>query len=117
MSKGGVGAQDVNDRGTRVMNNGWNDFSGESDEGIYGSLLSISSDVVTDPIFGLTGYGCNVSKSGDVYTVTPLDGIGKRINIIDGKVYVELEQDSCTQAVINKNDKERRAICRIFQEI
>lgn len=103
MSKGGVGAQDVNDRGTRVMNNGWNDFSGESDEGIYGSLLSISSDVVTDPIFGLTGYGCNVSKSGDVYTVTPLDGIGKRINIIDGKVYVELEQDSCTQAVINKN--------------
>lgn len=103
MSKGGVGAQDVNDRGTRVMNNGWNDFSGESDEGIYGSLLSISSDVVTDPIFGLTGYGCDVSKSGDVYTVTPLDGIGKRINIIDGKVYVELEQDSCTQAVINKN--------------
>ena len=71
MSKGGVGAQDVNDRGTRVMNNGWNDFSGESDEGIYGSLLSISSDVVTDPIFGLTGYGRNVSKSGDVYTVTP----------------------------------------------
>ena len=103
MGKGGVGAQDVNDRGTRVMNNGWNDFSGESDEGIYGSLLSISSDVVTDPIFGLTGYGCDVSKSGDVYTVTPLDGIGKRINIIDGKVYVELEQDSCTQAVINKN--------------
>ena len=48
-----------------------------------------------------------MSKSGDVYTVTPLDGIGKRINIIDGKVYVELEQDSCTQAVINKNDKER----------
>ena len=46
-----------------------------------------------------------MSKSGDVYTVTPLDGIGKRINIIDGKVYVELEQDSCTQAVINKNGR------------
>ncbi len=106
MSKGGVGAQNVNDGGTRVMNNGWNDFSGESDEGLYGSLLSISSDVVTDPVFGLTGYGCNVTKSGNTYTVTPLDGIGKRINIIDTKVYVELEQDSCTEAAVTGTDME-----------
>lgn len=103
MSKGGVGAQNVNDGGTRVMNNGWNDFSGESDEGLYGSLLSISSDVATDDIFGLVGYGCMVSKAGGVYTVTPQDGVGKRINIIDDKIYVELEQDACTKAVINEN--------------
>ncbi len=100
MAKGGQGAQNVNDGGTRVMNNGWNDFSGESDEGLYGSLLSISSDVTTDPVFGLTGYGCSVSKSGNTYTVAPLDGIEKRINIIDEKVYVESEQDKITEAVI-----------------
>ncbi len=99
--KGGHGAMNVNDGGTRIMNNGWNDFSGESEEGLYGSLLRISSDVVTDPIFGLTGYGSTVSKSGTSYTVTPADGVGKRINIIDDKLYAELEQDSCTQAVIN----------------
>ena len=85
MSKGGYGAQNVNDGGTRVQNNGWNDFSGESDEGLYGSLLSISADVATDPVFGLTGYGCTVSKSGGKYTITPLDGVGKRINVIDDK--------------------------------
>ena len=101
MAKGGQGAQNVNDRGTRVMNNGWNDFSGESEEGLYGSLLRISSDVTTDPIFGLTGYGCHVSKSGNVYTVQPLDGIGKRINIIDDKVYVESEQDEIVSANIS----------------
>lgn len=102
-SKGGQGAQNVNDGGTRVMNNGWNDFSGESEEGLYGSLLRISADVTTDPVFGLTGYGAEVSKDGTRYTVTPLDGIGKRINIIDDKIYVELEQDSCTTAVIDES--------------
>mgnify|MGYP000060825719 CR=1 FL=1 len=85
MSKGGYGAQNVNDGGTRVQNNGWNDFSGESDEGLYGSLLSISSDAVTDPVFGLTGYGCEVSKEGKVYTITPKDGVGKRFNVIDSQ--------------------------------
>ncbi len=50
MSKGGYGAQNVNDGGTHIQNNGWNDFSGESDEGLYGSLLSISADVATDPV-------------------------------------------------------------------
>ena len=102
-SKGGQGAQNVNDGGTRIMNNGWNDFSGESEEGLYGSLLRISADVATDPVFGLTGYGAEVSKEGSRYTVTPLDGIGKRINIIDDKIYVELEQDSCTTAVIDES--------------
>ncbi|HJA34313.1 MAG TPA: FIVAR domain-containing protein [Candidatus Mediterraneibacter merdigallinarum] len=102
-SKGGLGAQDVYDYGTRIMNNGWNDFSGESEEGLYGSLLRISADVATDPVFGLTGYGAEVSKDGSRYTVIPLDGIGKRINIIDNKIYVELEQDSCTTAVIDEN--------------
>lgn len=101
MYKGGHGAMNVNDGGTRVMNNGWNDFSGESDEGLYGSLLSISSDVVTDPIFGLYGYGSTVSSSGEAYTVTPLDGFGKRINDIDHKLYVTMVQDSVSKAVIN----------------
>ncbi len=103
MSKGGVGAQNVNDGGTRVMNNGWNDFSGESEEGLYGSLLSISADVATDEVFGLTGYGSEVSKSGTLYTIIPEDGFGKRINVIDDKVYVEMEQDSVISAVIDGN--------------
>ena len=103
MYKGGHGAMNVNDGGTRVMNNGWNDFSGESDEGLYGSLLRISSDVVTDPIFGLVGYGSQASKDGDIYTIIPEDGIGKRINVIDNKLYLTLEQDSCTKAVVKED--------------
>ena len=65
MYKGGTGTKDVYDGGSRVMSNGWNDFSGESEEGLYGSLLSISSDIVTDPIFGLFGYGALVTDEGN----------------------------------------------------
>lgn len=100
--KGGYGTKNVNDGwgvdGIGTMRNGWNDFAGESDLGLYGSLLSISADVVTDPVFGLYGYGCNVEKSGNTYTVTPTDGFGKRINLLDEKLYVELIQDACTTA-------------------
>ena len=100
MYKGGAGAQNVNDGGTRVMNNGWNDFSGESDEGIYGSLLSISADITTDPVFGLFGYGANVTKTDGVYAIEPTDGFGKRINLIDERIYVESIQDAIAKADI-----------------
>lgn len=103
MYKGGHGAMDVYDGGTRVMNNGWNDFSGEADEGIYGSLLLISADVVTDPIFGLVGYGSEVSKDEDVYKIIPKDGFGKRFNVIDDKIYVSLVQDACTDIEIKED--------------
>ncbi|HIT90654.1 MAG TPA: Ig-like domain-containing protein [Candidatus Merdenecus merdavium] len=103
MYKGGHGAMDVFDGGTRVMNNGWNDFSGEADQGIYGSLLRISSDVVKDPIFGLVGYGSEVSKNGDIYTIIPKDGFGKRLNLMDEKIYLTLEQDSASQVKMKED--------------
>ena len=39
----------------------------------------------------------------EVQYQNPLDGVGKCINVIDDKLYVELEQDSCTKAVIDKD--------------
>ena len=104
MSKGNFGAQNVNDGGTRLMNNGWNDFSGEADEGLYGSLLRISADVVSsDPIFGLVGYGSTVTEADGRFTIIPKDGFGKRINLINERVFVNSEQDSITQAVISED--------------
>ncbi len=103
MYKGGYGAMNVNDGGTRVMNNGWQDFSGESDEGLYGSLLSISSDVANDAVFGLVGYGCSVTKDGDTYSIVPKDGVGKRINLIDEKIFLESVQDAITAAEISED--------------
>ncbi|MGO4545407.1 S-layer homology domain-containing protein [Paenibacillus sp. 2TAB23] len=103
MYKGGTGTKDVYDGGTRVMNNGWNDFSGEADEGIYGSLLSISSDIVTDPVFGLFGYGALVADKGSSYEITPKDGFGKRINLIDEKIYLVSQNEKMVSAEIQKD--------------
>ncbi|WP_310830171.1 DUF5695 domain-containing protein [Paenibacillus pedocola] len=105
MYKGGTGTKDVYDGGSRVMHNGWNDFSGESEEGLYGSLLSISSDIVTDPVFGLFGYGAQVTDEGGSYHITPKDGFGKRINLIGEKIYLVLESDKIQSAQIQKDGK------------
>lgn len=105
MYKGGTGTKDVFDGGSRVMNNGWNDFSGEADEGIYGSLLSISSDIVTDPVFGLFGYGALVTDNGNSYEITPKDGFGKRINLIDEKIYLVSQNEKIETAEIQKDGK------------
>ncbi|WP_270165581.1 S-layer homology domain-containing protein [Paenibacillus sp. SYP-B4298] len=105
MHKGGTGTKDVFDGGSRVMNNGWNDFSGESEEGLYGSLLSISSDIVTDPVFGLFGYGALVTDEGNRYAITPKDGFGKRLNLINEKIYLVLENDKIEHATIQKDGK------------
>ncbi|MDQ6417918.1 S-layer homology domain-containing protein [Paenibacillus sp. LHD-117] len=105
MYKGGTGTKNVFDGGTRVMNNGWNDFSGEADEGIYGSLLSISSDIVTDPVFGLFGYGALVTDQGSSYEITPKDGFGKRINLIDEQIYLVSQNEKIENAEIQKDGK------------
>jgi hypothetical protein len=103
--KGGTGTKNVNDGGTRVMNNGWQDFSGESEEGLYGSLLRISSDIVTDPIFGLFGYGASVTDVGGTYHITPKDGFGKRISLMNEKIYLVSESDKIESAEIQKDGK------------
>ncbi|GMK40371.1 hypothetical protein PCCS19_34270 [Paenibacillus sp. CCS19] len=101
--KGGTGTKNVNDGGTRVMNNGWQDFSGESEEGLYGSLLRISSDIVTDPVFGLFGYGALVTDEDGAYHITPKDGFGKRINLLDEQIYLVSESDKIETANIHKD--------------
>lgn len=105
MYKGGTGTKNVFDGGLRVMNNGWNDYSGEADEGIYGSLLSISSDIVTDPVFGLFGYGALVTDNGSSYAITPKDGFGKRINLLDEQLYLVSQNEKIESANIQKDGK------------
>ena len=75
------------------LHNGWRSMAGEADLGLFGALKIISSDVAQDPIFGLVGYGCDVSRSGDAYLVSPRDAIGQRINVLPIKLYLQAQQD------------------------
>lgn len=86
------------------LHNGWRQMTGEADLGLFGALQILSSDVVIDPIFGLFGYGCEVMESGDTYVITPLDGLYTRLNLINNKLYIELDRDQYTQAIVDKNN-------------
>lgn len=98
--KGNWGGQGV---GGGNLHNGWRQMSGEADLGLFGAIKILSSDVAIDPIFGLYGYGCDVTQNGDKYEVTPKDGIFKRLNLITQKASMELEKDQYTKAIAGTN--------------
>ncbi|WP_052431015.1 DUF5695 domain-containing protein [Robinsoniella peoriensis] len=85
------------------IHNGWRQMSGEADTGLFGALRILSSDVSTDNIFGLFGYGCEVSEEGGFYQVTPLDGVYTRLNFINQKLSIELDRDQYTRAKVSKD--------------
>ncbi len=88
------------------LHNGWRQMAGEADLGLFGALEIISSDVARDVIFGLTGYGCEVSESKDKYTIIPRDGLFMRLNLINERLSVEIMGATYEKAVVNK-DKNR----------
>lgn len=83
------------------MHNGWRQMSGESDLALWGALQTMSADVVTDPVFGLTGYGATVRKQGRLYFIKPEDGLRQRVNLINDKLSYAFANDKYTQAVID----------------
>jgi hypothetical protein len=83
-----------------TLHNGWRQMSGEADLGLFGAIRILSSDVATDPIFGLFGYGCDVTLNGSNYVITPKDGVFKKLNLINEKFYMTLAQDQYTAATV-----------------
>src|SRR6201999_1706147 len=79
-------------------------MAGEADLGLFGALRILSADVVMDPIFGLFGYGSDVSMAGNCYSVTPKDGVFKRLNMISQKLYVELDRDRYRGATVSASN-------------
>lgn len=95
---GNLGGQGT---GGGKLHNGWRQMTGEADLGLFGAVQILSSDVAEDPIFGLFGYGCEVSENNGQYVVTPLDGLYTKLNLINEELYLELERDQYTSATIS----------------
>jgi hypothetical protein len=86
------------------LHNGWREMSGEADLGLFGAIRILSSDVAVDPVFGLYGYGCDVSEIGSCYAITPKDGVFKRINLITQKLHLEIDLDQIAAATLSTNN-------------
>ena len=85
------------------LHNGWRQMAGEADLGLFGALEIISSDVAIDPVFGLFGYGCEVSEDKVSYTIVPRDALFMRFNLINEKLSVEISGATYEEAKINKD--------------
>lgn len=100
MTKGNYGALGL---GGGPLFNGWRGMSGEADLGLWGAIKILSADVAVDPLFGLYGYGCDVTVDGGNYVVTPKDGVFQRLNLITEKLGMSLERDTYTTATVAKD--------------
>ncbi|MFD1179431.1 DUF5695 domain-containing protein [Paenibacillus puldeungensis] len=105
MTKGNHGALGVGDG---PLFNGWRGMSGEADLGLWGAIKILSCDVSVDPLFGLYGYGCDVTEDGASYVVTPKDGVNQKLNLITEKFGMALERDTYTAATVAKAKNELR---------
>ena len=104
MRKGTFGAQAVQISNAPIMHNGWHDMGMEAPLSLYGSLLSISTDVLNDPIFGPFAYGGEVvSYSAAAWTVRPTDGFGRRLNFLNERVYIYSVNNRIEEARFNRN--------------
>ena len=83
------------------LHNDWWQMSGESDLGLFGAIRVLSSDVAKDPIFGVFCYGCDLTQTGTVYSITPRDGVFKRLNLITEQLSVALDRDTYTAAQVD----------------
>ncbi|GIP18467.1 hypothetical protein J40TS1_41090 [Paenibacillus montaniterrae] len=99
MTKGNHGALGL---GGGPLFNGWRGMSGEADLGLWGAIKILSADIVVDPLFGLYGYGADVTESGSNYVIVPKDGVFQKLNLITEKLGIELERDTYTTATVAK---------------
>jgi hypothetical protein len=73
-------------------------YNGEIDLGLGGALRTSRAVVVNDPVFGLFGYGCDVTLSGSDYLIVPKDGLRERLSVMPVGLSLELNRDSYTTA-------------------
>jgi hypothetical protein len=71
----------------------WELFDGEIGLGVYGALCTAASVIDDDDIFGLLGYGCDVTLRSEQYAITPKDGVRKRIYAPNLDFQMALDRD------------------------
>jgi Family of unknown function (DUF5695) len=75
----------------------------ESGSGLWGFLKAAKSYVVNDPVFGETGFGCNVEATEQVLTVHPKDGLRKRIRFVESGIDIAVGQGQVTRASLSRD--------------
>ncbi|HKF50669.1 MAG TPA: DUF5695 domain-containing protein, partial [Candidatus Acidoferrales bacterium] len=75
----------------------------ESGEGLWGFLKSAKSYIMKDDTFGLVGCGCEVEQSAGKITVTPKDGLKKRIRFVEERIDLEATQGEISQLAFSKS--------------
>jgi len=86
----------------RIVNRGPWYYDGEIELGFSGGIRSACSVVTQDSVFGLFGYGCDVTLAGNDYLIVPKDGLRERLSVMPVGLSLELNRDSYTAATVRE---------------
>lgn len=85
-------------------------YDGEIDHGLVGAIHGTSAIVIDDPVFGLTGYGCEINYGGNsksIYVI-PKDGVRQQLHVLtkNNRFSIKFEKDGFLRdsPVIYKDD-------------
>ena len=80
------------------------------DNGIamYGYFQGIRSYVMNLDSFGVVGFGCTLESDDETFTVTPNDGIRKRVCFFNEKINIESTSGEIEKIIIDKNIEQIR---------
>lgn len=79
--------------------------SGESAMGFWGGLKMAATVMIQDPVLGLYTYGGESVETDTEWTITPKDGVRKRVYLLNTQIpiTVELAQDRFSTLHLNKS--------------
>jgi len=85
--------------------NRFDPWSGDVDAALAPTFFFLGSFVALDPVFGLVGFGCNVTADEATYTVTPADGMQKRVVSVPHRLVFEVGADLIGKVTVSKNSE------------
>lgn len=84
-------------------------YSCEIDLGFCGGIRGASCIVAEDPLFGLVGYGGNITKEKEFWTITRADAAGKEFHYLAGdkRLHIVLDHGSFAKTLAKYDEKEK----------
>lgn len=75
----------------------------ENGPALWAFLRGVKAWVVNDDAFGLTGLGCRVESSANAVTVSPQDGVRKRLRFVTEKIDLNASSGELEKVVLRRD--------------
>lgn len=96
-------SKEVKDGRVPLIKKAWR-MSGESGLGYFAGLKMAASIIVSHPVLGVYGFGCDVRVNGVIWTIRPRDGLRMRIYDTVNDWSIQVDQGAIGEVKVDLNE-------------